>query len=617
MREGLRRTAGDLRRILLSHLRFGAVAYAVLLISLAFTALAYFYARDSIRAEVEVRFQETVLVSERALERRTSAYLDALLASRAFLIVSGGSDSEEWEEYVDRLDFEERYRGLQAMGYVRWISSDAELAAYEREAESEAVPRLRTSGRSEVVTPVEFASPLDLASVNLLGEDFHSEENYRSAMRTALDTGQPQGTPRENVLVENPEDDGAVFSYQPGFLIFVPVYEKDAPTGTTAERRAAIEGFVFGVFRLDYALEGLVPERAEPGIDFEVYDGPRVESGELLYDADAVTRARDTQSELLYSEISSTSVAGRDWSLYFGSLPSFVRTERSSLPNFVLATGLLVTLVLFSATWLLSASREKAEEATRKLEDANRKLEVANRELESFSYSVSHDLRAPLRSIDGFSQLLAEDYSRALGDEGSAYLGRVRSASSRMGELIDDLLLLSRVTRAPLNREKVYPTNIVREIATELERREPERSVNWKIRDTPLARCDPGLLRVVLDNLLGNAWKFTGKQDRPTIEFGYVPDGEDQGYYVRDNGAGFDPRYVGKLFGAFQRLHTAEEFNGTGIGLATVARIIRRHGGDVHAAGALGEGATFRFTLEPSGGPPKDPSREKAGSAAP
>jgi PAS domain S-box-containing protein len=228
-------------------------------------------------------------------------------------------------------------------------------------------------------------------------------------------------------------------------------------------------------------------------------------------------------------------------------------------------------------------------------------LEAANRELEAFSYSVSHDLRAPLRSLHGFGQALLEDYGHCLDAQGRDWLQRIQAASQRMGLLIDDLLTLARVARREMRPTAVDLSALARTVAEGLRQRDPGRRVTFRIAEGLTVTGDAGLLQVALENLFGNAWKFTGKRPEATIEFGA---GEKDGrrvFFVRDDGAGFDMAYVNKLFGAFQRLHAASEFPGTGIGLATVQRIVHRHGGRVWAEGAVDRGATFYFTLEGAG----------------
>jgi two-component system NtrC family sensor kinase len=224
-------------------------------------------------------------------------------------------------------------------------------------------------------------------------------------------------------------------------------------------------------------------------------------------------------------------------------------------------------------------------------------LERKNKELEAFSYSVSHDLRAPLRSINGFSQALLEDYGEQLAPKAREYLSRMQAATDRMGQLIDDLLELSRVSRAELHREPLDLSKLARAVAGELGRREPERHAEVAIAEGLAVHADPRLMRVALENLLANAWKFTARMLQARIELGSLSAGQDQVYFVRDNGVGFDMAYADKLFGPFQRLHAEADFAGTGIGLATVHRIIDRHGGKVWAEAAVDQGATFYFTL--------------------
>ena len=224
-------------------------------------------------------------------------------------------------------------------------------------------------------------------------------------------------------------------------------------------------------------------------------------------------------------------------------------------------------------------------------------LQVVNKELEAFAYSVSHDLRAPLRSIDGFGQALLEDYEPELDDTARDYVRRMRAASQRMGGLIDDLLHLSRLTRREMRRQQVDLSAVARSVVKELRAAEPDRQVEVLIDEGLVAYGDPGLLRILMENLMGNAYKFTARHPTARIEFGAMCEGGETIFFVRDDGAGFDMAYVDKLFGAFQRLHHVTEFEGAGIGLATVQRIVHRHGGQVWAEGAVEEGATFHFTL--------------------
>jgi PAS domain S-box-containing protein len=271
--------------------------------------------------------------------------------------------------------------------------------------------------------------------------------------------------------------------------------------------------------------------------------------------------------------------------------------DGDSLPNRMVGINIDITdqKLAEEQIRLLNASLES------RVAERTRDLSNANGELESFSYSVSHDLRAPLRTIDGFSLALLEDCGETLNEVGKSHLLRIRTATQRMGTLIDDLLNLSRVTRAQISIETFDLSSVVTSVAAELQALEPDRQVAWNIQPGVVVTGDSRLLRVAIENLLDNAWKFTSRRAAAAISFGTREDNGASVFFCKDDGAGFDPAYAERLFGAFQRLHATSEFPGTGVGLATVQRVVHRHGGRIWAESCVGQGATFFFTLPQNG----------------
>ena len=447
------------------HLRIAVAAYAVLLLSLLLTGLAWYYVRGTVEAQTQVRFDETVQATRAAVDRRTDAYLDALFGARGVFLASKAVEREEWESYVKSIETKSRLEGLQALGFARYVAPEGR-EEFVQNAEEEGRPKIRPDldpgGERSAYFPLALVAPLDR------GQPRHDKPRL-------LHGPSPQGRhgPGARLGIPACHQDGlrahgtprglqADLALGPGFAVYLPVYAEGEPAETVAERRSALKGFVVGYFRRDGLLDDVFGGGFDPAIDFEVYDGADVESGSLLYDADGVQRAGEEEYHPLFEEQSRSGVAGRPWSLYFATLPAFNKGAESNLPAFVLASGIGVSILLFGISWMLVRSRILAETPSNDLEDANRELEGTNRELEAFSYSVSHDLRAPLRTIDGFSQILQEDYEGVLDDEGLDYLGRVRAASGHMATLIDDLLDLSRVGRRPLRREPVDLTGLAR-----------------------------------------------------------------------------------------------------------------------------------------------------------
>ncbi len=557
----------------------------------------------------ETRFDTRVLRVRTAIEARMAAYEQVLQGGVAFFDASEQVDRSAWSRYVAGLRVGENFPGIQGIGFSVRVTP-ADTAAHIRQIRAEGFPdyTIWPDGDRPVYTAIIYLEPFDFRNRRAFGFDMMSEPTRRAAMQRARDTGAAAMSGKVILKQETNED------VQAGFLTYLPVYQKGLPVATTEDRRAALLGYVYSPFRMNDLMSGILgPDEIDAAL--AIHDGPVVSDESLTY------TSGDASAAALFTRTVSLDFSGRTWTLVVTSLPNFEANLDLGRSRAVLIAGVVITLLLVAVAWLMANTRAAAQKlahdmtvSLRKSENEVRalngdlerrvrlrtgELESANKELETFAYTVSHDLRAPLRSIHGFTDALAEDYADRLDDQGRDYTNRIRAASIRMGQLIDDILKLSRISRAKLVRGRIDLSALATTLIEEVRRGAGEREVTVRIQPGLHADGDETLLRAMLQNLLENAWKFTSKIDKAVIEVGGEEPNETQTFYVRDNGAGFDMQYADKLFKPFQRLHSDSEFQGTGIGLATVARIVARHGGQIWAESEPGRGTTIRFTLSP------------------
>jgi PAS domain S-box-containing protein len=368
------------------HLRYGGAAYGVLLFSLLLTALAYYYVSQNVEAQTRARFDDTTQAIQEAIERRTRAYLDAMFGARGLFYASESVTRREWDKYVEGIEPNKRFEGLQALSYAERVEPK-EREIYARRAREENLPALQPDlipgGERSTYFPITYTGSLEEANQSRLNYDFYADAAHRGAMDLARDTGQPRATKKVYVLTEAPPNSGADLALQPGFVVYLPIYQAGESLGTVVERRRALQGFVVGSFISDKLLDGIFGGSFDPAIDFEVYDGANVRSSPLLYDNDGIKRAGESGGDTLFAKNDRIETAGREWSLYFSTLPRFEKGTESNLPLFVLASGTSVSLLLFGITSMLVRSRTLAEHASKDLEEANKELEAYSSEAET------------------------------------------------------------------------------------------------------------------------------------------------------------------------------------------------------------------------------------------
>jgi len=579
----------------------------VFFVTLGLTVTAAYNADLVSRTRERVRFDHAVSQAEASIEAVLRRYVALIHAVRGIGAAHLNMSLDQFRAYVKALDLPKNYPGIEGLGVaVRLRPDQKEEAIRKAQAKILASFHIWPESSQSNLCPVIILEPADDHNLAMLGYDLFAEPERRAAAQRAVETGEPAATGKLTLAAEAERPRDA------GFLILGPLY-KGGNVPETAERSSNWAGFVYCSFSADFFMALLNPHDNSL-LGFKIHDDTQLTSANLMHDSSADARPGSARNTL--TSTNTLAVAGRTWTLIASPRPAFVAGAGVNFSPLILIVGALVSSLLAWFTAIQVKARVAAEESAALLKESEKEraalnreleqrviartaeLETANKELEAFSYSVSHDLRAPLRHIDAYAQILTAEAGPMLGEDNGRFLKAIGKSARNMGQLIDDLLGFSRIGRVPLDTKSIDLKHLCEETIRSLEPDTGGRNIRWTVGELPIVRGDGSMLRQVFVNLLGNAVKYTRDRIPAEIEIGCKNGKPDEDVvFVRDNGAGFDMQHADKLFGVFQRLHSEEEFEGTGIGLANVNRIIGRHGGRCWAEGIVGGGATFYFSF--------------------
>ncbi len=590
------------------------VPWIVLIVALLSSALITWVVHAMIMTREELRFGTETDRIVRVVENRAALYETTLRGGAGFFSVERTIAFDEFRNFYRRQTTARTRKDLNTIGFARRFDRNA----------GDSLQRLLDSLYDDgvVITPEEttqqnryvvtlLASQQDDPGIEV-GQDIFSTPSYRDAINEAISSG------RSRVVLLS-DDRGQSDRL---YLMVQPTWDVSENIEMAPERRSSsVRGVFFGTFNASDLLKNARKESLDHHVDYRVFEGP-LDAGNCIYATSDDSTRGDALDLTDRSIVTSLDIAGERWTFIFDLQDDFAATADFGITPLILLLGILISFGLFLLTRSQVRAFEKLEASAKNLTEVESKLrrlneeledrvhsrtaelEASNNELKAFSYSVSHDLRAPLRGIDGFSKFLMEDYGEKLDETGLDYLRRIRDGAARMGDIIDNLLMLSRVTRWELQAEELDLSTIAEDIVERLRKETPEREVIVKVEPDIAVYADRRLVTVALENMFENAWKFTSRRKTAHITFSREsrPDPSSgrvvSAFVLADDGAGFESQYADKLFESFRRLHATSDFPGTGIGLATVKRVISRHGGTIWAEGEPGVGATFCFTLQ-------------------
>ncbi len=602
-------------KILESFNRRQLVPRLIFLLCLFGTLSAWQASSKYLRKIAEERFVARTTEITNQIVKRIQSNRTILRGGSALFAAQKDISREQWRLYAENLRVKETHPGIQGFGFSKVIPP-AELKVHIAQVRGERFPdyTVRPEGKREIYTSIIYLEPFDERNRRAFGYDMFSEPVRRAAMEAARDADRTTMSGKVTLVQETDKD------VQAGFLLYVPVYKKGMPDTTVAERRSALLGYVYSPFRMKNLMKGIIGPTVHD-YDLEIYDGTDLTEDALMFDRneEGYAYSLSKNSQRLFTVKTVVKLYGHDWTLYYSSLPTFEALYERHVPRGILFTGLVISLLLFlviraqenaraQALVMLiditSSRDELAREVNERkaveesLERVMENLERSNKELEQFAYIASHDLQEPLHKIMAFGDLLKARAYESLNEQNRDYVNRMQKAATRMRQLIDDLLMYSRVTTRGKEFEPVSLSDALSDALSVLDHRIEESRGEVIVGTLPTVMADRMQMAQLFQNLIGNALKFRKSDLPPLIRVSgrTLEDGSAE-ISIEDNGIGFDEKYLDRIYTLFQRLHGRDEYEGTGIGLALCSKIVERHRGTITAQSKPGEGATFIVTL--------------------